>query len=453
MNTLLAPLVGLSAALIAGSAVGQTPTQSTDEVIAELQKQVADLQSQLQTIQQTSGDAWLTEQRAEEIRSLVHDVLADADTRASLQSSGAVAGWDKKFFLASSDGNFRLNVEGQVQARFVFNSIDDTPGVNDSGGAVTDSTRYGFEMRRTKLVFSGHIVDPSWQYIIQGGFDRNTDTTGSGDFRLEVAEIRRKLGEGWYVRAGQFKGPFLWEELVSSKRQLAVDRSLVNASHTQEYMQGIEAGWDGESFRGRVMVSDGFDLRNTSALSYDTEYAFMGRIEFLGGGTWKQFDDFTSWNGEEFAWKLGVAGAVDQAEFGTPAPAVKERIYRWTADAQVEGGGWNLYAAVVGRHMDNAGLDDYGAIVQGGVFVVPDEWELFGRYEWAENDAVTEDLNVITVGVNRYYAKHALKWTTDVGFGLDQVSDAFDSSGAGWRSDVVGADGQVVVRSQFQLLF
>jgi hypothetical protein len=32
---------------------------------------------------------WLTEQRAAEIRGIVTDVLADADTRSSLQGSGA----------------------------------------------------------------------------------------------------------------------------------------------------------------------------------------------------------------------------------------------------------------------------------------------------------------------------------------------------------------------------
>ena len=55
--------------------------------------------------------------------------------------------------------------------------------------------------------------------------------------------------------------------------------------------------------------------------------------------------------------------------------------------------------------------------------------------------------------VNRYINKHALKWTTDFGYGFNYVSDQFDSSGAGWRSDVVGQDGQYVIRTQFQLLF
>ena len=64
-----------------------------------------------------------------------------------------------------------------------------------------------------------------------------------------------------------------------------------------------------------------------------------------------------------------------------------------------------------------------------------------------------EDLSVITVGVNKYWNKHALKWTTDVGFGLNQVDPVFAASGAGWRGDVADEDGQIVFRSQLQLMF
>ena len=85
----------------------------------------------------------MTEQRSAEIRGIVQDVLADADTRTSLQSSGAMAGYNNGFFLASPDGNFSLKVGGQVQIRWTMNS------------AKEQNTDWGFENRRTKLDFSG----------------------------------------------------------------------------------------------------------------------------------------------------------------------------------------------------------------------------------------------------------------------------------------------------------
>ena len=55
--------------------------------------------------------------------------------------------------------------------------------------------------------------------------------------------------------------------------------------------------------------------------------------------------------------------------------------------------------------------------------------------------------------VNRYWKKHNLKWTTDIGFGLNEVDGTFDKTGVGWREDAPGDDGQIVLRSQFQLKF
>ena len=60
----------------------------------------------LDTEDYLKGDNWMTEERAEEVRSLVRDVLADADTRASLLQSGMTAGYDDGFMIGSTDGNF-----------------------------------------------------------------------------------------------------------------------------------------------------------------------------------------------------------------------------------------------------------------------------------------------------------------------------------------------------------
>ena len=109
-----------------------------------LRREISALQAEIDAIRAARGDEnWLTQQRAEEIRGLVHDVLADADTRTSLLQDGVTAGYDRFFYIASPDGSFRLNFLGMVQARFVFNSQDDE--------APDDSTRWGFENSRTRF--------------------------------------------------------------------------------------------------------------------------------------------------------------------------------------------------------------------------------------------------------------------------------------------------------------
>ncbi|MGI9015186.1 MAG: porin [Phycisphaerales bacterium] len=430
------------AAALSGSIMVITPAATAlaqdNPSEAELRARVAELEKKMADMDAAQQDGRMTEARAAEVRAIVHDVLADADTRASLLQGGMTAGWDRKFFLASSDGNFKMNVEGQMQFRWVLNLQDEQAG---------DSTRYGFENRRTKLNFNGHVFDPTWEYEVQGAFDRD-----GGSFILETATITRDLGNDWYVKFGQFKPGFMREELTSSKRQLAVERSLVNEEFNQDYTQGIEVGYAGEQFKIWGSFDDGFGSDNTAALAEDVEYSLTGRAEILFAGSWDQFKDFTSWKDEEFAFMMGAAGHVEREESGTPGSA-EETVFTWTIDASLEFGGANIFAAVVGRHFDESDADQFGFVLQGGVFLT-DDWEAFARFEWGDMDVSgQDDLLVATVGVNRYWKKHSLKWTTDIGIGLNEVASGWSSSGAGWRGDASDEDGQVVVRSQLQLLF
>lgn len=404
----------------------------------ELSQRIDALREEISLLQEGGPIRRLNAQRAAEISALVGDVLADADTRASLLENGALAGYDKGFFIASPDGDFKLRMNGRLQYRFVSNHQDDGP---------EDDDRWSFENRRFRLAFSGHIFDPSWRYKIGGAFDRD-----GGAFETSDVYLEKDLGDGWSLRAGQFKGPFLREYLQSAFRQLAVDRSLVNAAFNQGRSDGVQLSWEGERLAAYGLISDGFGNDDTAALDEDTEIAITGRIEWLLAGGWKQFRDFTSWSDDEFGLLLGAAAHYEKDEYGTTA-GPEEETFTWTIDASAEFGGAGLFAAFVGRHLDAAQQDQYGLVVQGGIFLAPDKWECFARYEWGDDDATGDDLSLLTAGVNRYFAGHDLKLTIDVGYAFNAVGDLWASSGAGWRTDAAGADGQTVLRTQFQLLF
>ncbi len=448
-----------SAALIStlSAPVLAEPPASQDDTIQSLQTMVHDLQREVDALKAQNTDQWLTEQRAEEIRGLVQDVMADADTRASLLGSALSAGYDKGFVISSDDGNFKLKMNGQIQVRFDWNNQSDFPPDGDSN-------RSGFENRRTKLKFKGHVVDPSWQFAINGAF-----SSAGGAFDLEDAFIRKILDDGWSIRAGQFKPALLREELTSSSRQLAVERSLVNEEFNQDRSQGVEAEYRNDDFRVRVMFSDGigqgslgfpgsFGGGNAKAITKDTEYAFTGRIDWLVEGDWKQFKDFTSPQGSEFAVMLGAAAHTQKGEFGDPVGGGVEEteLTTITVDASVECNGGNFFAAAIFRSAEAIGatdVDQSAFVAQGGYYFNKD-WEGFVRYEFGDYDTVgIEDLSLLTVGVNRYYSSHSLKWTTDLTFGLNEIASPWVSSSAGFRTDAVNDDGQIVFRTQFQLLF
>jgi hypothetical protein len=257
------------------------------------------------------------------------------------------------------------------------------------------------------------------------------------------------------------------EELVHSAHQLAVERSLVANTFTAGLSQGVLLTGDWDQFRFGVSVNDGLGGGNSPSMAYDTEWAFTGRGEFMFAGTWDQFTDFTSWKGEEFGLMIGAAAHYQSQEYGT---GLDDEITTLglTADISVEFGGANLYGAFVYSDVDDdASLDfsPWGVVAQGGFFLT-DDWELFGRVEWADSDEATEDdLTIATIGVNKYWNKHGLKWTTDVGYSFDALesfwlsqSDTEFGGGfaerTGWRDDEsVDQDGQFVLRTQLQLLF
>ena len=152
---------------------------------------------------------------------------------------------------------------------------------------------------------------------------------------------------------------------------------------------------------------------------------------------------------------MGAAFNLEQDESGTDAGPQQRRLV-WTLDASLQFGGANLFVAFTAQHMTADGiadLDHYGFIIQGGGFIC-ENWELFARYEWGDLDNVgASDLSILTIGLNRYFHGHTLKWTTDVGIGLNEVTSDWVQINSGWQADAPGEDGQIVIRTQLQLLF
>jgi hypothetical protein len=424
--------------------------------IARQNEVIASQQAQLDRLA-AADESWLTEARAEQIRGLVSDVLADADTRASLRADGASAGYDKGFFIASADGNFKLQFTVESQFRYIWSSSEQSPGTDEDLG--------GFQVRRARLDFRGHAFDPALSYRLRLAVDRATGATN-----LELAHVGYDFTKELNLKAGQFKPFFLREENVSGTKQLAIERSYVADYITVDYAQGAELTYTGEWLRAVGSVHDGSYSVNSDFNADRSDLAVAARLEARIGGSWKQFDDFTSWSDDQVAVLLGVAAGY---ELGSAAPTDLPDVFKYTADASLEFGVANVFAAVVGQQFEDtatapflADANQIGFVAQAGVFVVPDTLELFGRYEWFDFDggyyrnngagtqtgtgALTSDqVSFLTAGANYYIHKHNLKLSVDVVFGFDPVPVA--NTGAGIVA--TGDDGSVSLRSQVQWSF
>ncbi len=510
--------------------------------IAELQAQVGDsaaLRKEVAELKTQNGDKWLTEQRAAEIRGVVQDVLSDADSRSSLQAAAATSGYNNGFYISSPDGNFKLQINGQLQNRWAYNwlstrDMTNSTVPNTSGGtssfanAGISKAAYGFEVRRAKLEFSGHVSDPSWQYAITMAYQQffsggngypiglsynsgggvNQGDNFAGGIGLENAYVKKDLGNGFSVQVGQFKSPFLREWLVSSKYQLAVERSLVNTLFSTGWTQGIQANWNNDNLRVMASYNDGANNANLGSISGSSQanggsifegqnggagfasWAFTGRVDWMAFGNWAQFDQLTSMRGQ--AAGLMVGGGINWQRGGqnyigstaanaTPVASsgnADGEFFTWTVDATWQLGGANIYGAWVmntsyGQPNGQSNISSYGLVVQGGYFIT-DAIELFARWEWMEtasagatnssgDDVTTNSAsdafvnNIGTLGANWYISKN-VKFTTDFGVSWNPVTfqqGLFGQTiaGADYRNEGANGGGQLVFRSQLQLLF
>jgi hypothetical protein len=456
----------------------------------------------------------------DEVRAVVAEMLADAETRSSLQASSATGGYDKKFFLASADGAFRLNFTGSFVFRYTLNFRDDAnaerAGGYPSGG---DDFNPGFSMRRSVLRFDGHIIDPSLLYNVRIAqdnavisrqvvtpIDPNDPSAGitlnkenKGDPRLRFDDIFFTYTftgdfKGGYVKWGQYKPPFIKEELNSEFVSLAAERGVVNAFFSQDRAQGVSLGYEDERWWLEGMISDGLRTRNTpfgTNFNQTNDIALTGRAEYIFAGTRDQLRDYTSPQDQALAANIGAAvhwqhqnndPSVTKFDRSVGSPANRS-IFGATIDGQVEGSGLSLYVAGVlgytrARNVvlddtgatDSRNFTDWGVTVQGS-WRFAEKTDVFAKYDglFLDSDRGLTDrdqFHFITAGFVHYLAGHAAKLTLDTTFATNHTV-GLTSSRAGWlggsilsisNSDGSGLLGtargfEAAVRLQMQVLF
>ena len=431
-------------------AAEEQPTQQ------ELMEQINTLKAQverLEATQEAQGDK-LT---AREVDATLESVLDDADRRSQLlQSGGFTAGYNKgKFVIQSEDGNFLLNPNFQLQVRYIYNNREEDAADEIEGDSSNES---GFEIRRMKMAFEGNVFGPNPKYKLQWATNR-----AGGALTLEEAFVTHKFAPEWAVKLGQYKDVTFHEEITSSKRQLAVDRSLANevlAGGITDYVQGVALQWADENrpLKAEVGYTDGPNTDNTNFVDgggsgnfgvANPDYGAYGRLEYLAFGDWKAYEDFSARDNAADVLVIGAGAFYTEA-------GDNNAIFH-TADAQYEVGRLGLYAAyygVYGDSEDDGNAYDFGGVAQAG-YVLDDagKWEVFGRYSLVSldnTDADEEDeFHEITAGVNHYIRGHNAKLTVDAVW----LPDGTPSNETGIGHLDPDADGeQFLVRGQFQLL-
>ena len=384
--------------------------------------QISELKAEIAALKGNQGEQWLTEQRADQIRGVVQDVLADSNTRSSFQQAGgATAGYNNGFFISSADGNYSLKINALEQVRFVWNNTYQN---------TKDQNSWGFENRRTQAFFSGNVVDPSWKYLVGMAYDAQNDpyNADAGNFNLYYAMVTKSFGDGFSVSVGQMNVPF------------TVESNLFNAGSTQmgdysifEYMFGAgqQVGAMAKLEKDAFRVSGGWynivqtDSSGTVGNSWDNNdnqsIAVAGRAEYKVAGTWDQFSKESSFKGEEFGLLIGGGVIWQNGRNQNTSSTYASNPLGLTADAQAKFGGFNLIGQFIwqdGYPNSDSSQSVWGFNVQGGAFITED-LEVFGAWAYADTSDSSFDgspntggtTNYLQTGANWYFAKNSIKAT------------------------------------------
>lgn len=414
--------------------------------IDSLERRNQALETQVTELKALEGEKWLSQERADQIRGIVADVLADSEQRASLRQDAMTAGWNDGFFLASPDGRFKLTVGGLIQPRFMWSRVRDTqftpPDQYSTPYAIPDNLedRYGFDSNYNELVFKGHIFSPAVEYMVRtnvalgntlslgnatdnGG--ANTQGPSTGQLYLMDAWARIHFSDNWSLRFGQYRSPYAREQLVTEANQMAVNRSTIVRNYGLWYTQGIEFQYQGDDFRWNLSVDDGGSsyVAGTSFLlvggnpmdspwyTQQVSYSVTTRLEWKPYGSWRDFTSMTSAPGEQQGMLMGLAyhtqATRPNQQITTSTVGLPENYWdAWTVDIQTNFGGASLYAAGFWNYINSQSgfaytfngttnintlvngpgyVNAYGVVVQPSVYFLP-KWEWYTRWEYGYID-------------------------------------------------------------------
>jgi hypothetical protein len=402
---------------------------------ADLQARLEAAEARIAELSAVNNNNWLNDARADEIRSLVHDVLADADTRASLQ--GATANYNDGFTIGSADGNWSMKINGLLQTRW----YSDTVSTDD--GTAPDVDNDGFETARSEMNFSGTIAG-DYGYNIRWDMNNSLGANGNDDLRWAYGTMQ--LDDGWSLDAGRMKMHTTRSWIINTEDQMAIDRGITSTA-TAFTSTGVALNYSEDDWRLNAGYYNGLlDAPNGAYSANDNSHSWSVRGELLLEGDWGQFDQFTSVEGNSAGTLVGISW-WDTGSGDAPVPPAG--VSGWVVDAQLQWDGSNLYVAYQTASTDAIPADPNTFLVAYGVYL-DSNWEVYGRYQSVDPDVVgTNDAEIMTVGVNYYLAGNNAKWSLDYSWADDGI---LGNPQLGWQGAGVVQD-EEMLRMQLQFAF
>ncbi len=219
-------LGALALFLVCAPVLAEPPAQDQDQAVARLeallqaqQQQIEVLEQQVAAAQQTGADA----QRVEVMRKQIREILSEQEFRESLMPSMLQAGYDKGFFIRSSDDKFAMFINGGIQFRWTHYATRSDNHYQFPGRERDDRT--GFDVNRIRLALSGHAYSKDLTYYIRF----QADSPDAYDVVASEVWANYRFADEFQFRAGMIRLPSTRNSMVPELAQQSIDAPLFDA--------------------------------------------------------------------------------------------------------------------------------------------------------------------------------------------------------------------------------
>ncbi len=414
-----------------------------------------------------------------------HSLSSGPKRNSPIAQEESSAGYDGGFLIASKsdtelnadDYSYLMRINGFAQLRNTM---------FDAKGAGSDLNQ--LQLKRARLIFSGHAINPDVRYFVQvDGRSTSGDTLRILDYSLAYDLGHRNWGlDSGTVgfKTGLYKMPFSLARYLSGKQLQFADRSMasmffdVNRSlawglYGRTNHWSTPLNWEVALFNG--LVTGGAETGSSGSL--DNNNAASARIYSFPIGSWGNSELADLECHESLACRYGIGVAFSNIERSGPTefdalrvvdtgeslsallpPLVDQyTVALYSVDAAAKLWGGSLTGEYYFRNINNfrgaalPDLFDHGFWLQTGWFVVPRKLEMLLRWSRVQGNSGTLgglqlSSEEIAAGSVWYFKDQHAKLTVDA----THLNGAAINSSA---LDIAAGDRGWLFRTQLQFSF
>jgi len=309
-----------------------------------------------------------------------------------------------------------VHLQGRVQTRFTYTLLESNPDTAT------------FSIPRGEIRIDGYTLHKKLKFAFEMNLATRNNASGIAtlnDYYIDWVPTPL-IG----IQIGQFKAPFLFQQLTSSTKLQFVDRPL--ATGFFDFGRDIGINVHGSVLNKKLnysvfaMNGDGpnsFNRNNRALLAgARLEVPILGEYKYSEGDV-----DYS----ENINFGMGAAYAFNESSSALQASTIAAftKAHHGTVDAGFKYKGFSLQGAgMVTRSAEGASITNWGFNAQAGYFIIPKKFELVAKAGAGFFDGAAVNQFEYAGGLNYYFKGHGIKLQADYSFlkndgGVSGVND------------------------------